>query len=418
MAHTYLLHCKKTYFITVYQHMNSPLHTYKKELENELAAILEFWMQHCLDNAQGGFIGRIDHDNNQYADAPKGAVLNSRILWTFSAAARYKGQKAYAAVADRAFKYMADFFIDKQHGGVYWSVTAGGQPLDTKKQIYALSFAVYGLSEYYRLCTCEEAKTLAVELFYAIERYSHDPVHGGYLEALTRDWQPIADLRLSAKDRNEKKSMNTHLHVLEGYANLYRIWPDAELKEKIVALIRIFLDHIIHPQSGHLNLFFDERWQPRSTGVSYGHDIEAAWLVQEAAEVIENKVLIEEVKQASLLLAHAAARGLDKDGGLWYEVEEGHLVKEKHWWPQAETMVGFFNAWQVSGDEKELQRSIANWNFVKAHILDRERGEWVWGVRADYSLMREEDKVGTWKCPYHNGRACLELLHRMNSIET
>lgn len=391
------------------------LRLFKEELETELHAILSFWMQHCIDEVHGGFIGRLDHDNNRYEDAPKGAVLNSRILWAFSAAARYKGQKAYRAMADRAFDYLHRFFVDTTYGGVYWSITPDGKPLDTKKQIYALSFALYALSEYYRLCTAEKAKVLAQDLFYAIERYSFDPRYGGYLEALAQNWQPIADLRLSAKDSNEKKSMNTHLHVLEGYANLYRIWPDAVLKEKIAALIRIFLDHIIHPQTHHLILFFDEAWQPRSGGVSYGHDIEAAWLVQEAAEVIGDRSLIETVKQKSLLIAEAAARGLDRDGGLWYEVEEGgHLVKEKHWWPQAEAMVGFFNAWQISGDEKQLQRAMASWHFIKAHILDRERGEWVWGVRDDYSVMTNEDKAGIWKCPYHNGRACLELLQRIN----
>jgi mannobiose 2-epimerase len=389
---------------------------YRIEMQQELDAILGFWMDHCVDTHKGGFIGRMDYQNHIYPDAPKGSVLNSRILWTFSAAARHSGSADYRAMADRAFNYLRRHFIDSQFGGVYWSVSADGQPLDTKKQIYALSFAIYACSEYFRLTASKEAKAAAISLFQAIEQHSYDEVHGGYLEALTQDWQPIADLRLSEKDANEKKSMNTHLHVLEGYANLYRIWPDALLRQRLVALVRLFLDRIIDPQTGHLQLFFDERWNPRSTGISYGHDIEAAWLVQEAAEVIGDEDLLVTVKQQSLLMAEAAAQGLDDDGGLWYEADGNHLVKEKHWWPQAEAMVGFFNAWQLSGEEVHLKRSAGCWAFAQKHLLDHQLGEWIWGVQEDYSPMPGEDKVGIWKCNYHNGRACLELLHRMENM--
>lgn len=389
---------------------------YRNEIAQELDAILNFWITHCVDERNGGFIGRMDHQNRIDPDAPKGSVLNSRILWTFSAAARYTGSDVHCAMADRAFAYLQRHFIDAEWGGVYWSVTAGGQPLDTKKQIYALAFAMYAFSEYYRLTANGAALDAAKNLFALIETHSYDGVHGGYIEALAPDWQPLADLRLSAKDANEKKSMNTHLHVLEGYANLYRVWPDALLCKRLVALVRHFLDHIIHPQNSHLQLFFNESWESRSTAVSYGHDIEAAWLVQEAAAVVGEEDLITEVKTRSLQVAEAAARGLDVDGGLWYEKEGEHLVKEKHWWPQAEAMVGFFNAWQLNGDAVQLQRSVNNWRFVQQHIIDYELGEWIWGVREDYSPMPGEDKVGIWKCNYHNGRACIELLHRMDGL--
>lgn len=403
--------------MSVDKEWGATLQQYRHELASELEAILHFWMTYCVDKAQGGFVGKLDHDNKVYPDAPKGSVLNSRILWAFSAAARHDDRPTYRAIANRAFAYLDKYFVDPDHGGVYWLVTAAGAPLDTKKQVYALAFAVYAFSEYYRLTGNERAKEQAIALYRVMEQFSFDPVHGGYLEALTRGWQPIADLRLSAKDANEKKSMNTHLHVLEGYANLYRIWPNRELQKKIAALIRIFLDHIIHPQTHHLLLFFDEQWTVRSSDVSFGHDIEAAWLVQEAAGVIGDAVLLAEVKERSLLLAEAAARGLDTDGGLWYEIAEWRLVKEKHWWPQAEAMVGFFNAWQLSGDIRHLHRSVNCWRFVKAHILHRGKGEWVWGVKEDYTLMNKEDKAGLWKCPYHNGRACLELIQRIDSLD-
>jgi cellobiose epimerase len=206
---------------------------------------------------------------------------------------------------------------------------------------------------------------------------------------------------------------------LEGFANLYRIWRDEGLKERIKELIHLFLDHIIDPDTNHLILFFDDQWHSRSNALSYGHDIEAAWLVQEAAEVLGDEELIERVKQRSVQVADAAAKGLDNDGGLWYEkdLDQNHLVKEKHWWPQSEAMVGFLNAWQISGDESYLDKSVGSWHFVQKHILDQKGGEWVWGVKEDYSKMEGEDKVGVWKCPYHNSRACIEVIRRVTTIE-
>jgi mannobiose 2-epimerase len=242
-------------------------------------------------------------------------------------------------------------------------------------------------------------------------------MQGGYIEALSRDWQPLIDLRLSDKDANEPKSMNTHLHVLEAYASLYTVWPSPALKENIRALIRLFIDRIVDKEGKHLVLFFDDNWQPRSGVVSYGHDIEAAWLVLEAAEVIGDSELAEEAKKFSIQLALATMEGVDKDGGLWYEldVNNQHLVKEKHWWPQAEALVGFFNAWQITNDDRFLKRSIKSWEFIKNHILDRKGGEWAWGVKENYVVMENEDKVGLWKCPYHNSRACIEIIKRCNS---
>lgn len=398
--------------------MRERLQKYKEEAEQELSEILHYWMTHTPDEAGGGFIGRIAHGNQKHPDAPKGAVLNSRILWSFSAAYNLIGTSSYLQMAERAFTYLKKYFIDKEHGGVFWSVTKDGDPLDTKKQIYALSFAVYGLSEYYKASADAEAKKAAIAMYRDIVAHSYDKTYGGYLEALSRDWKEINDIRLSAKDANERKSMNTHLHVLEGFANLYGIWPDEELKAKLNELVRIFLAHIIDKSTHHLILFFEDDWSPRSKIISYGHDIEASWLVQEAAEVLGDKLLLPEVKSCSLELAKAAARGLDADGGLWYEYDAfAHgLIKEKHSWPQAEAMVGFFNAWQNTGDEKWLNQSLESWQFVKQYIKDKTCGEWHWGVYEDYSPMSKEDKVGIWKCPYHNSRACIEIIQRINSL--
>jgi mannobiose 2-epimerase len=374
-------------------------------------------MKFAIDEKNGGFVGKIDHDNNIYAEAPKGSVLNSRILWTFSAAYHLTKKEEYLTIAERAFHYITEYFVDKDFGGVYWSVDYKGQPLDTKKQIYALAFAVYGLSEFYRASKNENALQLAVVLYKDIVKHSYDKKNGGYIEALTRDWKAISDLRLSAKDANEKKSMNTHLHILEAFANLHRVSPTEILELQLRELIQLFAEHIISKQSNHLVLFFDDEWNERSKVISYGHDIEAAWLVQESTEVLGDKTLLPQIKNRSLQMAKAAVEGLDIDGGLWYEYdpEQNHLVKQKHSWPQAEAMIGFFNAWQNAGDEFFLKQSWKSWEFVKKFMHDKTCGEWYWGVNEDYSPMTQEDKVGIWKCPYHNSRACIEIINRINS---
>lgn len=398
--------------------MKDALLKYRKEMKQELEDILAYWMQFTVDSRYDGFVGKIDHDNTIYPEAPKGSVLNARILWTFSAAYRLTKNEDYLKLAERAFQYFSENFVDREFGGVYWAVNYKGCPLDTKKQIYALSFAVYGLSEFYCASKNTEALKLAERIYGDIIKHSRDETYGGYIEALTRDWKEIEDLRLSAKDSNEKKSMNTHLHVLEAFANLYRVHPNEGLKQHLDELVRLFLDHIISPKTNHLVLFFNDRWYERSQVVSYGHDIEAAWLLQEATELIDNESLLANVKKRCVQVAMAAEEGLDKDGGLWYEFDPGEnrLIKQKHSWPQAEAMIGFFNAWQNTGEKKYLEQSLKSWDFVKKYIHDKNCGEWYWGVNEDYSPMKQEDKVGIWKCPYHNSRACIEIINRINSL--
>jgi mannobiose 2-epimerase len=237
------------------------LPVYRKELFEELSSILHYWMKHTLDEKQGGFIGRLDNDNNVDTAASKGVVLNSRILWTFSAAYQYLKREEYLAIAARAYNYIADHFIDRKYGGVYWSVDANGEPLEKRKQIYGLAFCLYGLTEYYKASGERIALHLAIDIFNTIEQYSFDKTKGGYLEAFAQDWKLTDDLRLSEKDDNEMKTMNTHLHIIEAYANLYTVWPDNELNESIKHLLDVFEQHIINPQTFHLNLFMDENWE-------------------------------------------------------------------------------------------------------------------------------------------------------------
>lgn len=394
--------------------MQTDLKNLKTELELELQSILSYWIEKTIDAKNGGFIGQIDYNNLTNYEAEKGSVLNARLLWTFSAAYKISKNKEHLDTAKRAFEYFSEHFYDSEFGGVFWSVHYDGKPKDTKNQIYALAFSIYGLSEYYSVSKDEEALKMAIALYQKIQEHSYDAKNGGYLEAFTRDWQPIADLRLSEKDANEKKTMNTHLHIVEGYASLYTVWKDESLRKVIVELLETIEKYFINTETGHLNLFFDENWVEKKDVISYGHDIEAAWLLLQCAEISEDPKLIANYKKHAIQIADVTREGIDSDGGLWYEynLETFELIPEKHWWPQAELMIGYFTAWQLSGKQEYLDIVFKNWDFTKKHIIDKENGEWFWGIYSDYSTMKK-DKAGFWKCPYHNGRACIELIHRI-----
>ena len=385
----------------------------RTEIADELSSILEYWMLNAVDIKQGGFWGSVDNDNKPDLEACKGVVLNSRILWSFSAAYNHEKKQAYLDIASRAYRYIVDHFIDRKYGGVYWSVNNKGEMLNGRKQIYGLAFCIYGLTEYYKATQEDMALHLSQNLFRQIEDNSRDKKEGGYFEAFTQGWKPAEDLRLSEKDNNEKKTLNTHLHIIEAYVNLYSAWPDEKLLHGIKDLLDIFEKRFIDANTSRLHLFMDEHWNSKSSLVSYGHEIEAAWLLLECAETTDDKDYINRFKEISVRLTDAAAEGLDRDGGLWYEydADKDELIKEKHSWPQAEAMVGFMNAYQLTGDERYLQWFANAWQFVKSHIRDHENGEWFWGVHEDYSIMQKE-KAGFWKCPYHNSRACMEILKR------
>jgi cellobiose epimerase len=390
---------------------------YKAALQLELEDILRYWINNVVDEKQSGFYGAVSPDNVADLLAPKGAVLNSRILWTFSAASQYSTNERCLEIATRAFNYLEKYFIDYEYGGVFWSVDHTGKMLDSKKQIYALAFCLYGLAEYYKVTCNKQALQYAKDMFECIEKFSFDKTKDGYIEAFNREWGSIDDLRLSEKDNNEKKTMNTHLHIIEAYANLYQVWPEIFLRGKIIGLLNIFQKHFFNAQNHHLNLFMTEDWEVKSSIQSFGHDVEASWLLYECAEISGNELYIDRYKKIALQLADAAAGALDSDGGIWYEYDPAadHWIKEKHSWPQAEAMVGFFNAYQLSGEEKYLQQSVNSWQFVKQYLKDTDGGEWFWGVSEDYSIM-QKDKAGFWKCPYHNSRACMEIMKRISLL--
>ena len=374
-------------------------------------------MNRMVDPENGGFYGRITGLEELVSDAPKGAILNARILWTFSSAYRLMGKPEYLDMATRAKRYIIDHFYDRDFGGIYWSLDAEGQPLDMKKQIYAIGFAIYGLSEYHRATGDKEALAYAIQLFESIEAHSFDAVKNGYCEALTREWNEIADMRLSEKDANERKTMNTHLHILEPYTNLYRVWKDDRLRVQLRNLIILFMEKILDGTTGHLQLFFDDDWCSKYHIVSYGHDIEASWLLHEAALVLGDTELLARVEPIVCRIADAASEGFTSQGGMIYErnFDTNHTDGDRHWWVQAETVVGYFNLYQHFGDSKALERAADCWTYIRTQLVDDKNGEWFWSIHTDGSINCADDKAGFWKCPYHNGRMCMEIIERINN---
>ena len=416
----------------------------KQEMQDVLESnILRFWLDKMQDHENGGFYGRIDGQGVLHPEAEKGAILNARILWSFSAAYRVLGNPEYLEAATRAKDYLIDHFIDKEYGGVYWSVDYQGHPLDTKKQFYAIGFAIYGLSEYARATGDREALDYAIELYECVEEHSFDSQYNGYIEACTREWGEITDMRLSDFDANFPKSQNTHLHIIEPYTNLYRCLREMQAAEScnyvpvlgsvlpigvtvpletlarvegsLRNLIDIFTDKILNPETHHLDLFFEMDWT-RGAGhlESYGHDIECSWLMHEAALVLGDQKVLKKVEKIVREVAKASEKGLRPDGSMIHEanLDTGHADNDLHWWVQAENVVGWYNIYQYFGDEDALEKVFRCWEYIKTQLIDWENGEWYWSRHPDGSLNTTDDKAGFWKCPYHNSRMCLEIIER------
>ena len=429
-------------------------------LENN---ILPFWLR-FQDEENGGFYGRMTGEGVLVKEASKGGILNARILWSFSAAYRVLGKPEYLAAATRAKDYILEHFIDPVYGGTYWELDYKGNPVDTKKQFYALGFMLYGMSEYVRALRqrpdasvseeeIESVLDVCISLYTCIEDHSLDEVYNGYIEACTREWGEIADMRLSELDANYPKSQNTHLHIIEPYANLYRVLSEEvrvkseqfkfphnaecakntnsnyslftlhsslnKVETSLRNLIDIFCDKILNPETHHLDLFFEKDWT-RGAGwlESYGHDIECSWLMHEAALVLGDKEVLAKVEPIVQLVAKASEKGLNSDGSMTHEanLDTGYVDDDRHWWVQAETVVGFYNIYQHFGDEAALQKALRCWQYIKDNLIDNELGEWYWSRDPERNINRKDDHAGFWKCPYHNSRMCLEIIERTQQL--
>jgi mannobiose 2-epimerase len=388
----------------------------RKEVSADLTGnLLPYWSENMVDNINGGFYGRIDGNEKVYPDEDKGGILNARILWTYSSAYRIYKDTSYLRLASRAKEYIMVHFIDKLYGGAYRSVNAKGEPSDTRKQIYTQTFFIYALAEYYRATGDKEAIKTARDIFEAFEKYALDKESNGYFEVFTRDWHRSRDKLIGETTISDEKTMNTHLHLMEAYTNLYRVWPDKRMAERLRNVAEIFLDHIIDKQTSHLICFMDKSWNRTSMIDSYGHDIEASWLLCESANLLCDPDLLARIKKVSIKIADAASEGLQTDGSMLYEKDlaTGHLPEERSWWVQSEAIVGYLNAYELSGDEKYLDRSVNCWNYTKQHLIDSKKGGWFSGV-SESGVAGKGDKAGFWICPYHNGRMCMEVVERVS----
>jgi mannobiose 2-epimerase len=400
--------------------MKKHLASLKESASQELDHILEFWMKYTIDMKNGGFHGEISSDLQIVAAAPKGLVLNARILWTFSKAYLVLKDAKYQLIAKRAYDYLIEAFWDHDYEGYFWTVDEQGKPCNTRKQIYGQAFTIYGLTEYYKASGNPESLQRAITLFRKVEAESFDSLHLGYFEAYNRDWSLTDDMRLSGVDLNEKKSMNTHLHILEAYSNLMIVWDDPQLRQQQKQLTEIMLDKIVDENEQHFKLFFDEDWHSKSEHISFGHDIEGSWLLVEAAHILNDAELTKRVEGNALKMARAVLKhGVDTDGALWNEAAAGYKIidAKKDWWPQAEAAVGFMNAYQLSSQVEFLTASIKSWDFIIQYLIDRKNGEWFWNVSEDRQPDYSISKVSEWKCPYHNSRACFELMERIEKLE-
>ena len=381
---------------------------FKTELFNN---ILPFWFQMKTED---GFVAALDNANQPIPGKPLGLIMVARLLWTYARAYGLYQDERHRELADHAKTVLIEKFADTENGGFYWTVDETGTALETKKQCYGQAFCIYAFSEHFEATGDEDSLVRARELFYLLEDKAWEPKSSGYLETFEADWTPLEKMRLGAEDLDAPKTMNNHLHMIEGYANLLRVAPNRETRNSCRRLLRVIKDKIILPDSPRFGLFYDMNWKLIDPVISPGHDIEGSWLLCEAAEIIGDEDLKSEFKALAKKMAQLVLdTGLESGSSVYDEFQPGENGSEtKCWWPQAEGVVGFFNAYELTGEERYLKASQSIWDFIKAKFIDRENGEWFWGVHSDGRLM-DKEKTGPWKSAYHNGRACFEMLTRI-----
>lgn len=374
--------------------------------------ILPFWMK-LIDHQHGGYFGYMDSNFNVHYDADKGSILHSRILWTFSASYTTLKNEELIHYARHVYQFIKEKLIDREQGGLFWMVDSKGNIIDASKHVYNMAFGIYGLSEYYAATNDEEALQIAISFYRLIEEKAKRDK--GYLESFDRGWNPVPNQKLGGP-LSATYTMNTHLHVLEAYTNLYKVWPDDTLKERIVELLRLFKDDIYNSETSHLNCFFNESWQSLTDVISFGHDIETSWLLDEAIHAIQNVDFKEEIKSISRHLAESVFKEAYQEQSVINEKNGQHVDLNRVWWVQAEAVVGFFNYYQKTGDTVFLDATKGIFEFINRYLVIEPLGEWYWSVNHRFVPNPMEPVVEPWKCPYHNGRMCIEMLRRTETL--
>jgi mannobiose 2-epimerase len=382
----------------------------------ELERLAAWWLARAPDTGNGGFIGEIASNGVGRAGADKGAVYHSRLLWFFSEMARVNGGDRFGGPAHDAFEYLCTNFHDERFGGPFWSLSAKGEVVDDTKKLYAVCFCIYGLCAYYRLVGSDKALGLALQYFDLLQSVAADNHNGGYFEAFSRDWQRIDDARLDPGDRNAPKGMNTHLHIIEAMTALYRVTGSLDVARPLHNAVQLYCEHIVDAPSGHLFRYFDTDWQRLDHVISFGHAIESSWLLWESAMALHDDALASHVRPIVVQLARSCLdEGLGDRGQLCdeFDLQSGRLNTHSIWWVQAEALVGFLNAWQLSGEQPFRDACDAVWQNIVDNHIDHVAGEWDWTSRLDKSGDDPDYKGGFWKGPYHNGRAMLECISRL-----
>ncbi len=373
--------------------------------------IIPFWKK-LRDDKNGGYFGYMDHDLWVDEKAVKGCILNSRITWFFANAYLTLQDESLLAEAKHGYEFMQKYCVDHEKGGVYWSVKYDGTPEDTTKHTYNQAFSIYALSSYYDASKDESALQLALELFHIIEERCMDEI--GYKEAFDRDFQEIENDKLSENGVIADKTMNTLLHVFEAYTELYRVSGDAAVKQRLFWILDTIVDKIYNPALHRQEVFFDREMNPIIDLHSYGHDIETAWLIRRGTDVLGDKAYEEKMLPIILDLTGQVYKVAFDGRSLANECEKGVVDENRIWWVQAETVVGFLNGYQLAPEHKEyLEAARAEWAFINEYVIDKRPGsEWFWDVNKEGKAVSGEPIVEPWKCPYHNGRMCLEVIRR------
>lgn len=390
----------------------------------ELGQLADWWRQVALD-PRGGFYGEVGLDNQPVPGAPRGLIHTARIVYFFSRLARHTGDAQDAAAAEHAYAYLAQAFFDPHHGGYFWSLDADGRKRDGRKHLYAQAFVLYGLSAYYQLTGRRQVLDEALRLFNQLETVAVDTAWGGYREGFSETWQLIDDERLCERTPSAAKTMNTHLHLLEAYSALAATSGDAAVRASLTRLLGVFCAHMVDAASGHLRLFMDRAWRDCSQQISFGHDIEASWLLAQALAVAGDETLLQRYAPLPQQLAEISLNAAcSPRGGMRNErhIHTGAYSEDRTWWAQAEAFIGYLHAWRRSGDSRFAQRALAIWRFIAAEHQDAQLGEWFWFAKQDMSgppdtyKSARNYKSGFWKCPYHNGRALIEACELVSDL--